>query len=349
MSIYRIFISYSHEDQEVAGKLVKILEENGLIPMWDRDFITGDGFPEQIKNFIAHAHVFVPLITEASSKRGWVHQEIGYAMALNVPILPVTLDKVPGEMLQLKLAISWTDDAESMKKSLSLEKFAHLVASAQGKSPALFECAELHEHRTQMMNEYANRVLEIGFYGHVRQQGALSSFHLPDKPVSDPIWKERYGSFEASEFRCQLLLEERLVLEKHARDSGCSLIINPYLKFEKYGKQARMSRLKTLLNFLTSMPDDKVRVAITKKIPRDLSLTIVGDWFIAESVSASPGKGYRQTIFTRHAPTVHRKIELFDREFDNIQQAQPHQTVSSRESAINEIKKLLNEIGKQQR
>ncbi len=88
MSSYRVFISHSHKDRRLVKNIVKALEGNGLKPMWDRNFMSGHGFHEQIKNFIAHAHVFMPFFTEASSKRGWVHQEIGYAMALNVSVLP---------------------------------------------------------------------------------------------------------------------------------------------------------------------------------------------------------------------------------------------------------------------
>ena len=100
---YRIFISYSHEDRRLARILANILEENGLIPMWDENFTWGHGFPEQIKNFISHAHVFVPIVTKASSKRGWVHQEIGYARALNIPILPIGSEH-PDTVITLRAA-----------------------------------------------------------------------------------------------------------------------------------------------------------------------------------------------------------------------------------------------------
>ncbi len=344
MGSYRVFISYSHEDYELVEKLVSILEENGLTPMWDRDFAWGHGFPEQIKNFIAHAHVFVPVITEASSKRGWVHQEIGYAMALNVPILPVTLDRVPGEMLQQLLAVSWSDDLEILKPKLSFRTFANLVRHAQGNSRPLFECAELQEDRTMMMVEYATKVLELGYHGHVRQKGALSSFHIPDKPVSNPVWYQRYGSIEPSLFRCKLLRDERRLLGEHARESGCSLIVNPYLSYEKYGSQARMVRLRTLLEFLESMPDDMVRVAMSKRTPEGQSVTVVGDWFAAESVSASIGKGYRQTIFTRHAPTVQSMLELFDQELEDLIHEQEHMTGSSRDAAVATLRRMLVEL-----
>ena len=45
--------------------------------------------------------------------------------------------------------------------------------------------------------------------------------------------------------------------------------------------------------------------------------TYTGDWF-AELVSGVIGQGCRQTIFTRHAPSVQGRIDLFDQEFDEL-------------------------------
>src|SRR5262245_24283082 len=89
MQSCRVFVSYSHEDSALAEAVVRWLESNGLTPPWDEHLIVGRGFDAQIKTFISYAHVFLPLITPSSTARGWVHQEIGYAMALRVPVLPV--------------------------------------------------------------------------------------------------------------------------------------------------------------------------------------------------------------------------------------------------------------------
>jgi hypothetical protein len=51
-------------------QIVKVLEEHGLIPMWDKNFAYGYGFHEQINTCIAHAHVFLPCITPHSSLQG---------------------------------------------------------------------------------------------------------------------------------------------------------------------------------------------------------------------------------------------------------------------------------------
>lgn len=346
MDKYRVFISYSHTDYKIAKKLVKILEENGLIPIWDKNLKWGHGFPEQIKNFIAHAHVFIPLITKSASKRGWVHQEIGYAMALNVPILPITLDRVPEGMLQNLHAVAWSSNLKALKQKLSYETFDNLVKFAQENFPPLFECAEFHEARTKMLIDYAKKVRELGFFGHIRQKGLLSSFHIPNKPLSDPIWRQRYGTTIPSEYRCQLLLEERRIFEEHARESGCSLIVDPYYVYneKEYGISGRLARLKPLLEFLESMPDDKIKIAFYKGIPKQQNLIIVGDWFVAESISASFSSGFRQTIFTRHAPTIQRKIETFDQELHNLLKNQKIPPQLSRKFAIQKIEQLIKKL-----
>ena len=88
---YRVFISYSHDDLPLVRTLTGILKSFAE-PMWDENFLYGHGFHDQIRMFIAHSHVFLPVITESSSRRGWVHQEIGYAMGMRVPIIPGCTD-----------------------------------------------------------------------------------------------------------------------------------------------------------------------------------------------------------------------------------------------------------------
>ena len=74
------------------------------------------------------------------------------------------------------------------------------------------------------------------------------------------------------------------------------------------------------------------------------STTIVGDWFTAEAVSAAVGKGYRHTIFTRHAPTVRAALDEFDEEFNSL--LQPGWTLENcRAKTIEALETLLAELG----
>jgi TIR domain len=347
---YRIFISYSHDDKDRVEKLARILEENGLNPVYDKHLEGGFGFTDTIKKLISHAHVFVPLITESSSQRGWVHQEIGYATALNIPIMPVMIDATPAAMIQQVQALHWDDNEKNLKKIMSLERFTNLVEDAQKSmsqrdiSP-LFECGLLRDDRTKLMVRYASDISKLGFSGHVRQKGALSSFHLPDKSLNDPVYDIRYGNEPPGEYRYRWIRLERQELEKHARVSGCSIIIDPYLSYTERGPKARIVRLEELLEFLRSMPDDKVNVGIKKGLSKEEHLTIVGDWFAADAFS-NKGKGYLQTMFTRHAPFVINCIKAFDEDLEYLMKRQGT-SCSSREYAIQIIEQIVDELNKE--
>ena len=245
---YRIFISYSHDDSDLADKIVAVLRKNGLQPMLDKSFSISSGFHDQIKNYIAHAHVFMPIITHNSSF--WVHQEIGYAKALDIPVVPVSFEQDPGQMISDRQAVQWDnspDWIEKNKDKLSFDEFAKVVLESQQDTRPLYECAGLQEQRTDTIVKYANKVIALGGQGHVRQKGALSSFHIPNEHINHPVWRERYGEIEVSQLRRQLQWKERIVLQKHAEACGCSLIIDPTLTYGKYGRQARASRLRKSL------------------------------------------------------------------------------------------------------
>lgn len=341
MSKYRVFISYSHQDLDLVLRIVQILEDNDLTPMWDRDFAYGQGFHKQIKNFIAHAHIFLPIITETSDQRKWVHQEIGYAMALNVPVLPVAVGKLPGEMLREIHAIQAGADLSALKQPLSRAAIHNLVRSRAETGCALYQCAEFAEDRASTMVKYCDDVSALGFRDVVRQKGALSSFHIPDKTITHPVWQARYGPVNRGHGHTQLQRKERIALEDHARTAGCKLIINPYIVYVQYGDAARRVRLECLLEFLASMPDDKCQVAIHEQMEHAESVTILGDWFAAESVSAQIGQGYRQTIFTRHAPSMMSKIDAFDQEFRERLAAHGWVAETSRTAAISTIQEVI--------
>lgn len=344
---YRVFISYSHEDAELVEKISSILCENGLQPMLDKSFASGQGFTDQIKNFITHAHVFMPVITKASINRSWIHQEIGYATALSIPVMPVSCSELPGQMIHGLQSLEWemSEGRRELNRSrLSHEKFDALIRHPQRKPHPLYEVAEYQEDRTNMMVDYARRVISLSSYGHVRQKGALSSFNIPAKPVGHPDWKKRYGKARFSEYRFRLQRDERVVLEEHARKCGCSLIIDPTLPYRKFGPSARKARLNELLSFLRSMPDHLVRVAINRRMPRNSHVLIVGNWFMTESITAAMGRGYMQTIFTRYAPVIQAKLDLFERELTELLNSQHGGPENSKRHAIDEISKIIRSI-----
>lgn len=356
---YRIFLSYSHQNMHLAEKIADILEKNGLNPIWDKHLTFGRGFQDQIKKFIANSHIFIPLITEQSSLRGWVHQEIGYAMAHNIPVLPVTQKGIlPGEMINELQAIKINTtnlDEKDLKRKLSWENINSIILSEETGSKPMYECAYYHQERTMMLVEYAKSISEL-FSDHeavFRQIGALSSFHLPLNSPTNKIWKVRKGEESVAEFENKWLRKERVELEKLGRKWGFRIIIDPYLDFSQYkekANQVRISRLTTLLYFFLSLDDkksEKYGVVISDKIERNRNLILVGDWFMAESLTGRAGKGYQQTILSRHALAVKEQIELFDAEFEEGLEKQKRLSKTESNSllyAIDVIDKIIEKL-----
>lgn len=240
---YRVFISYSHEDRELAGRVVKVLQKFGLEPIWDKDIRPGLPFTDSIKSLIAHSHIFMPLITENSQKRPWVHQETGFAMALKVPVLPIAIGNLPGEMIAQLQAINVEQDLKGLKQHLLEINIEHLIFSPPTAIHSGVIVAELPEKRTELMAEYAKWLIEQRKYGKLRQRGALSSFCLPDSDVNDPVWKLRDGNNVRSDYYHLLQREERRALEIHARECGCALYIDPTIYFSARGSECTRTRL----------------------------------------------------------------------------------------------------------
>lgn len=311
---YRVFVSYSRPDREWASAVVDHLKQIGLKPRWDANLQAGASFTDQIKDDIAHAHAFIPLLTKEANRHPWVHQEIGYAMGLRVPVLPLAVGKLPNGLAQQLQSIPIPDVAaleEALEVELTFAKIDALVERSRNEPIANFEWAELLEPRTELLVKYAHWVRGFGEYAHVRQAGALSSFSLPDRPFGHPIWDEISGDDPLSAFAKQKLGEERRILEAHAREKGCTLIVSPGAAFACSGARRTTPRIRVLIEFLESMPDDKVAVAFQtgEKSRNEL---ILGDWFAAESQTRLPGVGYEQTICTCHAPTVLNRLAEFE-------------------------------------
>lgn len=344
---YRVFLSYSHRDDALARKVRKALAGRVEV-MWDKSFRVGRGFHEQIKLYIAHSHIFVPILTESSLKRGWVHQEIGFAASLNIPVLPIARDKnLPAQMLERLQAIVLDDKKNNWMKEVrqaaSRKLLKGLVERFDDPEMASLHCAELPEDRAKMMTTYADEVRHLGHHGMVRQKGALSSFHIPRASLDNPTWRKRYGKVKRTRHHCRRQRQERIALENHARKEGCRLIVNDRILYKKYGKKARRVRLQSLLDFLES-DIAQVEIVIDRTLNRKGSQTFVGDWFSAEAISSTIGAGYHQTVFTRHAPSMQAKVEEFDQHFDELLEKRGLTRKNSRAYAIKTLKKEIKKL-----
>ncbi len=340
MYSYRVFVSYSRDDRLIVGRFVEALEEAGLRVVWDKNIQPGERFSDIIKHGIAHAHVFIPMLTAKGVKRPWVHQETGYAMGLNVPVLPIAVGRLPSQMISDLHAMQVKSRMTDLPIDALTNSIENLLKEEHQNAEFASCIAASPEMRADLLARYTRDALEHGAFGPMRQSGALSSFCLPDASPDVDIWLKRDGNRPRSKFLYERLHKERLAFEKYAKVHGCDLMLDPSIPFAKNGAEARRARLGTLLE---ALEDNEIRQAqaVVRKRLSPGSLTICGDWFCAESVTPRPGEGYQQTAFTWHAPTVLQKIREFDRTFKHHLSEWGVSAGESRESAIQAIKQEI--------
>jgi hypothetical protein len=273
-----------------------------------------------------------------------VHQETGYAIALNIPVLPLAIGIPPAQMISQLQAITVHEDLSDLKEKLGQVNLESVVLPPPARPGAIVEVADWPERRVDLMGQFPNRVLEMGGHAMVRQRGGLSSFSILDKDSEDPLWEIRDGDHPRSQYYHHLLREERRALERHARKKGCRLLIDPTVMTTGGPVRTRRIRLETLREFLRSMPDKLAQVVCSPRA-RDANITIVGDWFVAESRLRLVGEGWRQTFFNWHAPTVLRAARHFDQVFDGLMKESGVSPGDSRGEALAQIGSVLSKLG----
>lgn len=87
----KIFISYSKYDKEIAGQLKKYFEECGKIECFvaHDDIHPGSSWEQEILKELESSDFLMPLQTENLEKSYWCQQEVGFALAKKMQIIPL--------------------------------------------------------------------------------------------------------------------------------------------------------------------------------------------------------------------------------------------------------------------
>lgn len=122
---HQVFISYSRKDQEIADYLCDFLKENDIEYWIDREGIfSSSNYKELIVDAIevSKAVIFISSVNSNSSIN--VIREIGYAVNMNKPILPLKLDDAQyAKSIRLDISdidqIDFKNPAKSSKKLIT--------------------------------------------------------------------------------------------------------------------------------------------------------------------------------------------------------------------------------------
>lgn len=93
---HHVFISYSRKDKEVADYICDVLKENGIEYWIDKEGVYSSfNYKELIVDAIEVSKAVIFISSASSNSSINVIREIGYAVNMNKPILPVMLDDAP--------------------------------------------------------------------------------------------------------------------------------------------------------------------------------------------------------------------------------------------------------------
>lgn len=377
---YRIFISYSHEDKDLAGRLISHLKALSLFPITDREIRIGEAFSEEIRDMIECAHVFMPLVTEKSNERLWVQQEIGYATAVHVPLYPITIVKelkgmhehIQGIYISQAEAEDTGKVPQIIEERLTYATVDDLVRRARLR-PRIgrYACAMFWIERQEILATLTEGALKEGCtlkksktadvdpnVWRLRHHTRFGSFTIPDANASSQTWSVRDFDRYQTQYERQLLRRERRAMEDYMKCFGCDMIIRP-MKVEPKaaGKENDDSafnrthslgtafRLSLLIDFISEhMDDDRLNVVIPEQENSITgNLIIVGDWFATEAVlPRNVGATYDRTMFTRHAPTVLNMIARFEQDFQDSLPKGPDAREVAKQQALDKLNRYLD-------
>ena len=89
--VHKIFISYATGDEshvkELHDELLKLKKVDVYIPEWD--CVVDVSYESKVKEGIDSCNAMIVLLTYNSTNTIWLNQEIGYATARNIPIIPI--------------------------------------------------------------------------------------------------------------------------------------------------------------------------------------------------------------------------------------------------------------------
>jgi hypothetical protein len=125
----RVFISYTHEDKELAGRIAHGLQREGL-DVWygETELLPGDNFAQKMSEALESSDAMVVVITPDALQSPWVRREIEFALGniayrgRVIPVLAGRMEEVGEEQVPWilrKLQMVKLSDAEEEDEGIN--------------------------------------------------------------------------------------------------------------------------------------------------------------------------------------------------------------------------------------
>lgn len=134
-----VFISYARKDRKFADQIQKIISDAGFSVWWDNDLLAGQNFTDQIDKSLESAKVVLSILSRETSNSPWVQNELAFAAANGMPIIPVLVggadaSDLPVALKEIQALV--IDDEIGLADSTSLVKgVERLLARGSSSEP----------------------------------------------------------------------------------------------------------------------------------------------------------------------------------------------------------------------
>lgn len=96
---YHVFLSYSHSDREWANALAQALSRQKVRVWTDSQIRPGERWADSIDTALTNSKYVVFLVSPKSNRSSWAAFELGAALGMGKPVLPVVSADVSDEEL----------------------------------------------------------------------------------------------------------------------------------------------------------------------------------------------------------------------------------------------------------
>jgi hypothetical protein len=94
---YDIFLSYHRKDDEWVRRLVDALSKQGVDVWYDEKIKPGESWREKIEEGLRQSRYVGFIITPETARSNWLALELGAALALKKPLIPIVAEDTPLE------------------------------------------------------------------------------------------------------------------------------------------------------------------------------------------------------------------------------------------------------------
>jgi hypothetical protein len=137
------FLSHSHLDQPIANEIASILGTFGFSGfLAHRDLESGTEWREEILQKLREASLLIAVVSPNFAESEWADQEVGFALARGIPVLPVSAGKAPYGFLGHIQGVPWGDEAREGNQWDATDR--HWTRAQQVERQARFGVALIH-------------------------------------------------------------------------------------------------------------------------------------------------------------------------------------------------------------